>query len=843
MKTKKRSTTCLMDEKNRSDAPSFSFQELFELAEIQSIQDAFAKAAGVASIITDVDGIPITTPSNFCRLCHDIIRKTPEGLSNCMNSDAVIGRYNPDGPVVQTCLSGGLWDAGVSISVGGHHVANWLVGQVKNEKTDKKTMLAYAHKIGADEQAFCAALDEVPTMSLEQFTQVAQALFLIANQLSQLAYQKKLQERIILKQQETEKALTKSEIKYRQIYDNLVDVYYEASLEGIILEISPSIEKHSQYKREDLVGKSLYDLYTNPLERDKLVEILIEQGSVTDYEINLSDLDGTQHICSMNIEVICDTRNIPVKIVGTFRDVTERKQAETALQESEERFRTAFQTGPNAITLTNLEDGLYIDVNEGFTKMLGYSRDEVIGRSAVGLNIWRDIQDRERLRSGLKAHGIVENLEADFKDKEGRIIPGLMSARLLNFKDQDLLLAVTQDLTAIKKTEKEKISAQQHAAEQEKQGLVGEIAGKIAHDFNNILGIVMGNTELALMNCTDADTKESLKIIFDQAIRGRNLTKNLVAFARDQEPKQEFFSVQEKLDLVQTLLKKDLADIEIIKKYHPDVPDLLADPGMIEHAFVNLIQNAIHAVSRVDTPRITFKTYCVADHICIEIEDNGCGIPEEHLDNIYKPSFTLKGSCDVSGAYKSGIKGTGYGMANVKKYIELHRGDILVESRIGSGTKFTIFLPVVKRELTDDEMMEIQEEMTHFGKSILLVEDERAMSDIQYKILTQAPCRHKVDIADNGQTAMDLFDRNPYDFISLDYVLPGKMTGMDVYHYIRQTNKTIPILFVSGNIEFLESIRALKQRDANIDHLSKPCENKEYLYGIDQLLEQTRSES
>jgi len=116
----------------------------------------------------------------------------------------------------------------------------------------------------------------------------------------------------------------------------------------------------------------------------------------------------------------------------------------------------------------------------------------------------------------------------------------------------------------------------------------------------------------------------------------------------------------------------------------------------IEHALVNIIQNSIHAISLSEHPRIMIKTYCLDDNICFEIEDNGCGIAQEHLEKIYEPSFTLKGSKDVSGAYKSGIKGTGYGMSNVKKYIELHKGTLAVESEFGSGTKFIISLPVIK---------------------------------------------------------------------------------------------------------------------------------------------------
>jgi len=325
-------------------------------------------------------------------------------------------------------------------------------------------------------------------------------------------------------------------------------------------------------------------------------------------------------------------------------------------------------------------------------------------------------------------------------------------------------------------------------------------------------------------------------------MRGKNLTRNLVAFAKDQEPKQEFFRISEKIDLVLRLLKKDLEGIELIKEDKTGVPDLLADPGMIEHAFVNLIQNSIHAVSLVEHPRIINRIYSLDDNIRIEIEDNGCGIPKKHLENIFEPSFSLKGTKDTTGSYERGIRGTGYGMSNVKKYIEQHKGNISVDSEIGSGTKVTISIPAIKKQLTSEEIIEIRKEITHCEKYILLVEDETAISNIQYRILTNEPCNHKVDIANTGQIAMDLFDRTEYDFMSLDYVLPGGINGMDVYHHIRETNKTIPILFISGNIEFLESIKALKQKDACIDHVSKPCQNKDYVNSINGLLERTLPE-
>ncbi|MCP4762731.1 MAG: PAS domain S-box protein, partial [archaeon] len=518
-------------------------------------------------------------------------------------------------------------------------------------------------------------------------------------------------------------------------------------------------------------------------------------------------------------------------------EVLERKRIEERLRQSEEKFRTIFKTSPNAITLSKVKDGNIVEVNDAFTKLLGYSKKDVIGHSSILLNIWNDLKARDLLVAGIKNNGLVENFEAEFKDKTGRIINGLMSARMLDIENRKYLLSVTQDITERQQAEQEKIKAQKIITDHKKLALVGQVAGKMAHDFNNILSIIMGNTELSLIKCKDDEIKKILELIFKQTLRGKNLTKNLVAFAKDQEPKQKFFMINEKINLVLNLMKKDLNGIELLMEESSGIPDLLADPGMIEHALVNLIQNSIHATSMVKKAKITIRSFHKKKNIYIEIEDNGCGIPEEVLDRIYEPAFTMKGSMDVTGSYKTDIKGTGYGMTNVKKYIEQHKGSITINSKVGNGTKITINLPVIKKELSKKEKIEIQKEIFYFEKYILLVEDEQAISDVQYQILTHEPCNHKVDVASNGQMAADLFDRNKYDFISLDYILPGKFNGMDVYKHIRQTNDTLPILFVSGNLDFLKSIKILKNSDPYVDHISKPCQNKDYVNAINELLE------
>jgi len=184
-----------------------SFEDLFNLDDIQTLQDEFALATGVASIITRTDGIPITKPSNFRRLCSDIIRKTEKGLANCYKSDAALGRLSVSGPIIQPCLSGGLWDAGAGISVEGHHIANWLIGQVRDETQTEESMLEYARTIGADEERFIDAFREVPSMSREQFDRISNVLFTMANQLSVTAYQNLQQARYISERALAEKDL------------------------------------------------------------------------------------------------------------------------------------------------------------------------------------------------------------------------------------------------------------------------------------------------------------------------------------------------------------------------------------------------------------------------------------------------------------------------------------------------------------------------------------------------------------------------------------------------------------------------------------------------------------
>jgi PAS domain S-box-containing protein len=645
------------------------------------------------------------------------------------------------------------------------------------------------------------------------------------------------------KRKKVEEDLAESERKYRNIFENAVEGIFQSTPEGQFITVNPSFAKMFGYASPEELVNSVSDIstqyYVNPEDRTRYRQILLDKGYIEHFEFKARRKGGSHIWVSNSTRAYFDEAGKIIRYEGTVQDITARKQAEDALRESRQIIEGILQSVPVRVFWKD-KNLVYLGCNSIFARDAGFSDPkDIIGKDDYQMS-WQEQADLYRSDD----REVIESGRPKFFIEEPQTTPSGNSITLLTSKAplRDAkgevigVLGTYMDITERKQAEAERLISQKAADEHGKQALVGRIAGKMAHDFNNILGIIMGNTELSLIDCTDDRMKSTLELIYQQTIRGKNLTKNLVAFAKDQEPKQEFFPIDEKMDLVINLLKKDLEGVTVIREYGRGMPDLLADPGMVEHAMVNLIQNAIHATSLTPLPEIIIRTHYRDEMIFIEIEDNGCGIPPESLGDIFEPSFTLKGTRDTAGMYKPGIRGTGYGMSNVKKYIDQHKGCIEIHSELKKGTRVTISLPVTRKTLTEEEIKEVKKGTLCSGKYILLVEDEPAISDVQYRILTQDPLNHRVDIAGNGRIAMDLLDRNTYDAISLDYLLPGQVNGMDVYHHIRKTNKTVPVLFISGNIEFLESVKTLKQQDPHTDHLSKPCKHMDYINGINTLI-------
>ena len=489
------------------------------------------------------------------------------------------------------------------------------------------------------------------------------------------------------------------------IFDNIAESLIICDEKGFIVRFNDAARRLHGVPEKPVPPEKwtdYYDLYkidgVTPLPMEDIPLYRALNGElVQNAEIAVIPKNSSPRYLVCNGQALTDNKGKINGAVIAMHDITQNKLAE----EQSYRLMEAINASMDGIALLD-QNEQFIYLNDAHAEIYGYdSPGELIGKS------WRILYDKKELNM-FENHIMPEFIkkgrwrgESRGKKKNGDRFPQEIS--LAATKDGGLV-CIVRDIAEKKKAEKEKLIAQSTAAEHEKYALVGKVAGKMAHDFNNVLGGVMGNAQLAIMKCNESSVKERLKIILEQTQRGKNLTKNLVAFAKDQELKQDFFQINEKIDLVLNLMKKDLEGIYVKLNYTLNLPELLADPGMIEHALVNIFQNSVHAVSMSDHPVISVSTYKNSDNIVIEIEDNGCGIPHDFIERIYEPAFTLKGSMDKTGSYKSGIKGTGYGLANVKKYIEQHKGNISVNTKLNKGTRISISLPVIKKQLNKAEI-------------------------------------------------------------------------------------------------------------------------------------------
>lgn len=510
------------------------------------------------------------------------------------------------------------------------------------------------------------------------------------------------------------------------------------------------------------------------------------------------------------------------------------KLLKDALQESDDRYKILFSQAMDGIFIVDTE-GQILVMNDSFAKMHGYGSSQEMAHVSLSDLDTPETARMLPIRMQRILNGEDIRFEVEHYHRDGHIFPLLVSCNKIMIDKKPYVMAFHQDITERKQAEE----AQQRLREQEKHVVVGRLAANIAHDFNNIVGIIMGYSHLLLNeNLTDAG-RVKVNAILESSMRGRDLTKNLTLFARDTEPNLSVFNLNEKINLVLGWLQHEPGDVNVSLNYGSGLENILADEGMFENAMINLIQNSLHAMSKTKKPEMIIRTYAQKHFFYIEIEDNGCGVPDEWKDKIFDPMVSLKGSGDVTNSYRQDIKGNGYGLANVRKWVDKFEGDIKLESAVGKGTRFKIKFPLLKGDLVKDEVEKIKQHKKIENKKILVVEDEPLLADILIEVLEAF--NHKIDMAADSEIALGYFEKNVYDAISLDYMLPGGINGLDVYRKIRETNKDIPIIFVSGNFEFMQSVVALKQNDPNMDYLAKPFDNMDYVNKIHEWLAKSSS--
>ena len=506
--------------------------------------------------------------------------------------------------------------------------------------------------------------------------------------------------------------LLESKEKYRRIFENIQDVYYESSLEGDILEVSPSIENLSQYSRKELIGMSMYEIYADPKERDTLINELITTGKVNDYEITLTDKDGSLRSGSITSIIISDAQGTPVKIVGSMRDIMARKQAEEKLRKSEQDLRiserelkSVVNNAPDIIFRLDPE-GTIIFINKTIDEY-GFSKDELIGKNILELvhpedrtkAIYRVNEKRtgDRRTKSLELRLLTKCLTAvSFESKSKEFGSFLIDAEGIYSSEksrQDSFvgtIVVARDIS-----ERKRIEAQLQQAQRLES--LGTMAGGIAHDFNNLLSIIVGNIELAQIDIKpEARISGYIKEVEKAALRAKDLTARLITFSRGGEPVKKAGSIGE---LLKTSVKASLGGSDIDCEFF--IPDDLwsveFDAAQMKQAIQNMVINANESMSGKGTIKVYGQNITILErdnlplkngqYIKISITDPGVGIPEKNLTKIFDPYFSTK---------EMGTqKGMGLGLSICNSIVEKHGGLITVESASGTGATFHIYLPSI----------------------------------------------------------------------------------------------------------------------------------------------------
>jgi PAS domain S-box-containing protein len=439
------------------------FEDLFNLPDLQLLQDNLAYSWGVAMLLTRPDGTAITSPSNFTNFCQ-FIRVTEKGFKNCQKSDAELGRYNPYGPTIHKCLSAGLWGAGASITAGGRQIANWLIGQVRNEAQSEEEILKYARELGIDETAFSEAFLQVPVMPQEKFEQIACTLFALANQLSNIAYQNIQQAHFIAERKRVEKALRESEERFRGIYEESplgIELY---DRNGVLLDVNRAcLDIFGISDAEAVKGVQLFE---NPhlkedckaqLRRGETVrlEIPYDFGKITACNLYKTTKSGIIYLLVLITPLRGGTKEFNIGYLVHTRDITDRKQAEYALRESEKKYRRLHESMTEAFVIVDMK-GRIQESNHAYQSMLGYSEEELrhLTYSDLTPAKWHALE-KSIIEDQIMVHGYSNVYEKEYQRKDGSVFPVELSTFLIRDEAGNpvSMWAIAHDITERKQAE------------------------------------------------------------------------------------------------------------------------------------------------------------------------------------------------------------------------------------------------------------------------------------------------------------------------------------------------------------------------------------------------------
>jgi PAS domain S-box-containing protein len=554
-----------------------------------------------------------------------------------------------------------------------------------------------------------------------------------------------------------------------------------------------------------------------------------------DLEYRICLPDGAKKVIHSQAEVLRNADGKPVMIRGTVHDITERKQAEQALRDSEARVRLTFDRAPIGANLVDL-DGRLIQVNDAYCRFLGYQKEELLGRKVTDVS-YDPEPDVKRLQQLLE--GQIERFSEDkaYVRKDGQVVWGHVTVQVLkdttgqNFS----LLAMVEDITARKQAEEEKAKLQNQLLQAQKLESVGQLAGGVAHDFNNLLQVINGYSDLLLRKLKHGDPlKAQVAEIRRAGDQGAALTRQLLVFSREQIIEPKPLDLNDLIHESQVMLQRLMGeDIEIETTLSRSLGLVMADPGRLHQVLMNLAANSRDAMLRGG--KFTIKTVNMdviegnaagslglkpGPFVLLQISDTGTGIPKEIQERVFDPFFTTK---------EHG-KGTGLGLATVYGIVRQSGGAIAVSSEPGHGTTFDIYLPRVEVCALNATEAKTPAEPLRGMETLLVVEDRPEVRRLAVDALEASG--YQVLEAAGGSEALRVAQRHPgpIHLLLTDVVMPH-MTGKELAERLKSLLPEIKVLYMSGYAADVISSRGLL--DSGERYISKP-------FSLDSLLAKVR---
>ena len=583
---------------------------------------------------------------------------------------------------------------------------------------------------------------------------------------------------------------------------------------------------------ENTIGSLLYNLgngqWNIPHLRVLLEDILPRNNTVDDFEIEHTFESIGQKIMLLNAcKIREENSDLPI-ILLAIEDITERKRLEDLLTESEVRYRRIFETASDGILLLEKNEGNITHANLAVEKILGYSREESVGKKLKDIGVSLDMNDFPAIMQVLDKSGIINYDDVQVKTKSGQDIYTDMymvdRARLVQFN--------IRNITDRKKLEEQLLQSQKMEA-------VGLLAGGIAHDFNNILSAIMGYGDLLNTNMKrDDPLRGHVDQILLSVDRAAEVTHSLLAFSRKQILNPKPTNLNALMKRFEKFLSRLIGeDIELSTNFTDKDVITMADAGQIEQVLLNLATNARDAMPdggclTLETQLVELDETFINIHgygepgmfAVISVSDTGSGMEKETVAKIFEPFFTTK---DVG-------KGTGLGLAMAYGIIKQHNGYIDVYSEPEIGTTFRIYLPAITS--TEEVIVKTAAEPlpSRGTETILVAEDDTALRKL-FSIVLQA-YGYNVISAEDGEEAIQKFidNRDKIQLVMLDMIMPKK-SGKEVYDKIKQIRPDIKTLFSSGYTA--DRIDKDSMRKGGFDFIMKPVSPKDLLKKIRELLD------